>query len=144
MLGPAHTEFSTWELNKNVSELVLLTPFALIFSLQEKKWKPAILLGILVLGVLMVTASQAAQLATIAILIAAAGLYILPTLALPYVLEPASCYFCLCHGSLESFMNRSPAKQVKATSCAMPAPARLEVWDFVSDKIKESRGSALA
>ncbi|MFA7275267.1 MAG: O-antigen ligase family protein [Pseudobdellovibrionaceae bacterium] len=136
---PAHTEFSTWELNKNVSELVLLTPFALIFSLQEKKWKPAILLGILVLGVLMVTASQAAQLATIAILIAAAGLYILPTLALPLCFGTCILLF-LSMPWLSGILYESLASQAGESHILRDASTspRLEVWDFISDKIKES------
>lgn len=133
------TPISRWELNKQVSELLLLTPLAIFFSLENKKPFQAGLLAVLVLFALYATASQAAQLAVVVMALVFAGMRLLPKLSLPV-------FFVLCAILLFGMpWIAVPLYEIVAPESAAnhflkeaSANARLEVWYFVAAKIMEN------
>lgn len=138
------TEFSTWELNKNVAAYILLIPIALTSKLQTIKLvNPNQLISmaclIIITGLIISnTASQSAQLATIAMIIAAIAMLTIPRIALP-----------LCFGTIIILFSVFPwitttlyqnfAKETDKVQILKDASTsvRLEIWDFIALRAHE-------
>ena len=138
LFGQDH-EFSRWELNKQVSELLLLTPMALFFCLENRKRRLAFLLCALNALIIYATASQAAQLAVVVMILVTIGVKILPRLSLPL--------FFLCCIILLFGMPwiSTPLYEIVAPQSASnhflkeaSANARLEIWYFISEQIMKN------
>lgn len=144
-LRPSHTEFSTWELNKNVSAFILMSTIALLVHIvpfRKDHWKhyaSRLLLLILAAPVLSTTASQSAQLSTIAMIIAFIGMTFIPRLALPLcfgtVILLFSIFPWITTPLYKNFAGESNQVQILKDASTS---TRLEVWDFIADKIHEN------
>ncbi|OIN85857.1 MAG: hypothetical protein AUJ12_07935 [Alphaproteobacteria bacterium CG1_02_46_17] len=145
ILRPSHTEFSTWELNKSVAVFILMTPLALITTLipfKKANWKHyrlPLLLLIPAAFILSATASQSAQLSVIAMIVALIGMIKLPRLALPLCFGTVILLFSIfpwvTTPLYKSFAKESDQVQILKDASTS---TRLEVWDFVADKIHEN------
>lgn len=135
----ADKELSTWQLNKHVVTLMLLTPFGLAFALKNRKRFLAGLLAFMCLCVLVVTVSQAAQLAALVMVLSVIGFRILPRLMLPLCMGGAA-FICIAMPWIAPFTYNNVADMIGEDNIFREActSTRLEVWDFISAKIMEN------
>ncbi|MEK7800842.1 MAG: O-antigen ligase family protein, partial [Pseudomonadota bacterium] len=135
----AQREISTWQLNKHVTTLILLAPFGLSFALENHKRILAGLLAFMCLGVLVVTVSQAAQLAALVMVLAIIGFRLFPRLMLPLCIGGAA-FLCLAMPFIAPFAYNNVADMIGEDNIFREActSTRLEVWDFISARIMEN------
>ncbi len=145
ILRPSHTEFSTWELNKNVAAFILLSAIAMLSNIHTltkeslKQNLSRLILLIPIAFVLNATASQSAQLSAIAMMSAFIGMSLIPRLSLPLcfgtVILLFSIFPWITTPIYKNFAGES--NQVEILKEASTS-TRLEIWDFIADKIHEN------
>lgn len=144
-LIPSRTEFSTWELNKNVASFILLSAIALLSnspSLTKEYWKKSLSRLMLLFPIALVltaTASQSAQLSVVAMIIAFIGMSLIPRLSLPLCFGTVMLLF-LIFPWITSPLYKSFAGESSQVEILKEASTstRLEVWDFIAAKIHEN------
>lgn len=126
-------------LNKNVVVFILLVPIALTICLAAQKY----VLGVLLLAVaallLVVTESQAAQLAVFVMIVAWAVAFVLPVAGIPMVFAGLAVVVCLMPWLAPIAFDTLADKLTQPHLAARAsASARLENWDFIARKIMEN------
>lgn len=127
-------------LNKHVSTLILFAPFALFFAHQNKQYVAALLASIFITAMLIVTESQAAQLASIVMVLTTAGMFIMPQLMRHAVFIGLSLLWVFLPWVAPILFDAfaETLNHKGSLSNAACASMRLENWDFISRKIQEN------
>lgn len=128
-----------WQYNKHVVSLILITPFMIFFLSEYKKLFPAIAIFVLCLIVAFITDSQAAQLATITMILVTIGYRLAPKLIFPLFFSGVFLVLItmpwISNFAYDSFTDMASPNNILGKASMNQ---RLEIWDFVSLKIFEN------
>lgn len=128
-----------WELNKNIASYILLVPFAVAFLLRDHHKALAGLLIALCTAVLLTTDSQAAQLAGLVSVGVVIGYKVIPKfmLKLSFAVAIIALFSMpwISTAAYDFMADKVGDEGILRQACASQ---RLEIWDFVSQKIMES------
>jgi O-antigen ligase len=124
-------------LNKNIAVFVLMLPVALVMTHRSARHWLSFLLMLAAIALVIVTESQAAQLALIVIPLAWFSLFILPVSAIPAVFALIALITVLMPWLSPIAFDMFAARLQETSELATRASAsmRLENWDFISRKI---------
>lgn len=132
------TLINAWQFNKHTTVMMLIAPFGIYFALQNKQKMIAGIITFLCLMIVLITDSQATQLAAIAMILVATLHRFAPKFMLPLCFGGVFVLFILMPWISQFAYNTFADNAANSVlSAASPGP-RLEIWDFVSTKILES------
>jgi O-antigen ligase len=132
-------QFEAWELSKQITSFVLLSPFAIIFLFQTGYKSKVIVLIAIALGMLSLSDNQAAQLAALVSVVTYVGYLYVPSFMLKMCFATALVSL-LSMPWISSIAYKLIADKVGDQGILRQASAsqRLEVWEFISQKIGEN------
>lgn len=136
---PEDVKVRKFILNKYVSTFMLLAPFGILFSIQNKRLTHALLIFILMALNFFVTESQSSQLAVIVMFLSILGLIALRKAALYLALALTLFVFILIPwiSPIAFDAVADSLNERGSISNAASSSSRLENWDFISRKILE-------
>ena len=132
-------KFEAWELSKQITSFILLSPFAIFFLLENRYNSKVVVLVAIALGMLLLSDNQAAQLAALVSIMTYAGYLYMPSLMLRVCF--ASAFISLLSMPwISTIAYNLIADKVGDQGILRQASAsqRLEIWEFVSRKIMEN------